>query len=360
MNENELRKKFVSTSSSYLVYKESEGTNKQIIYIYNNCSPVPSGYKVKYTDAWCATYVSAMGIKAGLMDVVLRECSCDRMINLYKKANRWVENDAHTPQAGDIIFYDWQDNGVGDNVGNSDHVGIVVSVNGNTMKIIEGNMSNTVGYRTMKINGKYIRGYGVPNYGNKTGGVSSDLGTDVIPAPESSSNTFKYNIGDIVKFIGNVHYASANSNSPKTCKPGTAKVTARTKNAKHPYHLIAEKGHGSTVSGGVAEASIKGKSYSTAGGNTGANTEVNSNTKVDVAQSFQKSLEGEYKTTAALNMRAGAGTSKTILTTIPKGRTVNCYGYYTSVSGTKWYYVMYKNNNGVYFTGFVSSKYLKK
>ena len=77
--------------------------------------------------------------------------------------------------------------------------------------------------------------------------------------------------------------------------------------------------------------------------------------KIDPAKSFDKTLHGNYKTTANLNMRAGAGTSKKILTIIPKDGKVTCYGYYTSVNGVKWYYVTYKT-----FSGFVSSKYLKK
>lgn len=367
MNENELRKKLVSTAINYLGYKESDGTHKEVIDIYNNCTPVPSGYKVKYTDAWCATYVSAMGIEAGLKDIVLRECSCNRMINLYKKANRWVEDDAYTPQAGDIIFYDWQDDGVGDNAGSSDHVGIVVSVNGTTMKIIEGNYSNSVGYRTIKVNGKYIRGYGIPDYAGKKNAVISNVTTSpsvTTPTSPSTSGTsnsteLKYNIGDIVKFIGNAHYASSNSNNPKTCKSGTAKVTGRSKGAKHPYHLVAEKGKGSSVYGWVNEEDIASKVSVASGNNTGINNKVDSKAKVDSAQSYSKNIAGTYKTTAALNLRAGAGTSKTILTTIPKGGNVTCYGYYTNISGVRWYYVTYKNNSGVRFTGFVSSKYLK-
>lgn len=77
--------------------------------------------------------------------------------------------------------------------------------------------------------------------------------------------------------------------------------------------------------------------------------------KIDPAKSFDKTLHGNYKTTANLNMRAGAGTSKKILTIIPKDGKVTCYGYYTSINGVKWYYVTYKT-----FSGFVSSKYLKK
>ena len=367
MNENKLRDKVVAIAISYLGYNESNGSHKKIIDIYNNFTPIPVGYKVKYTDAWCATYVSAMGIKAGLHDVILRECSCGRMIDLYKKAGRWIENDAYTPMKGDVIFYDWEDDGIGDNTGSSDHVGIVVSVNGNTIKVIEGNISNSVGYRTLKVNGRYIRGYGIPNYSskasttnsNKDTGSTTTTTTPFIPDTPTTS-TLKYNIGDIVRFTGNTHYVSSNSTSPKTCKAGTAKVTGRSKGTKHPYHLVAEKGKGSTVYGWVNEADISGKVSSTNGNGSGTNNKVNNNAKVDNAQSFLESLTGTYKTTAGLNMRAGAGTSKTILTVIPKGDEVTCYGYYTSVNGTRWYYVTYSNSKGIRFTGFVSSKYLKK
>jgi peptidoglycan hydrolase-like protein with peptidoglycan-binding domain len=43
-------------------------------------------------------------------------------------------------------------------------VGIVVAVNGTVIKLIEGNLSNKVGYRNLLINGKYIRGYGLPDF----------------------------------------------------------------------------------------------------------------------------------------------------------------------------------------------------
>lgn len=82
-------------------------------------------------------------------------------------------------------------------------------------------------------------------------------------------------------------------------------------------------------------------------------------TAKDSAKSFNQGIAGTYKTTDALNIRSGAGTNKTILVTVPKGTKVKCYGYYTSVSGVKWYYVQFTYNNIVY-TGFCSSKYLKK
>lgn len=167
MTESEIRKKVVDTAEKYLGCKESDGSHKKIIDVYNNHKPLARSYKVKYTDAWCATYVSAVGILCGLTDIMPTECGCGNMIELYQKIGRWKESDAYTPQPGDIIMYDWDDSGKGDNAGYPEHVGIVVSVSGDTMKIIEGNINDSCGYRTMKVNGKFIRGYCLPNYASK-------------------------------------------------------------------------------------------------------------------------------------------------------------------------------------------------
>ena len=43
-------------------------------------------------------------------------------------------------------------------------MGIVCEVNGNTIKVIEGNKSDAVGYRTINRNERYIRGFGLPDY----------------------------------------------------------------------------------------------------------------------------------------------------------------------------------------------------
>lgn len=84
-------------------------------------------------------------------------------------------------------------------------------------------------------------------------------------APETPVVT-ELKVGDIVEFTGTKHYASANASTGPSCKPGRAKVTAVYKTGKHPYHLIAEKGGGSTVYGWVDVADIKGM---TGGAETG-------------------------------------------------------------------------------------------
>lgn len=158
------RSDVVKQARAWLGRKESDGSHKLIIDVYNSISPLPRGYKLSYRDPWCAGFVSAVAKKAGALKIIPAECSCNRMIKLFKDLGEWVENDAYVPKAGDIMFYDWDDSGSGDNKNEADHVGIVESVSGNTITVIEGNYSDAVKRRTMKVNGRYIRGYGVPKY----------------------------------------------------------------------------------------------------------------------------------------------------------------------------------------------------
>ena len=167
MTEQEIRNRVVSKAKSYLGCKESDGSHKKIIDLYNGHKPLARGYAVKYTDEWCATFISAIGIALGYTDIMPTECSCTKMIELYKAKGRWQENDAHVPSPGDIVMYDWQDKGTGDNTGLPDHVGFVVSLNGTSMTIIEGNKGEAVAYRSLNVNGKYIRGYCLPDYASK-------------------------------------------------------------------------------------------------------------------------------------------------------------------------------------------------
>ena len=167
MTENQLRSNVVSVMKGWLGWSEANGKHKRIIDIYNNHNPLAQGYRVKYSDEWCATAVSAAFIKAGLTDIGFTECSCNRMIALYKAKGLWEERDSYVPKVGDIIMYDWQDNGVGDNVGSADHVGLVAAINGTKLTIIEGNKNEAVSYRSMVVNGKYIRGYCLPDYASK-------------------------------------------------------------------------------------------------------------------------------------------------------------------------------------------------
>lgn len=77
------------------------------------------------------------------------------------------------------------------------------------------------------------------------------------------------------------------------------------------------------------------------------------------ADYLDKGLAGTYVTTANLHMRDDAGATKNSLVVIPKGTKVKNYGYYSTSTGVKWLYIQV-TLNGIQYTGFSSSRYLKK
>ena len=79
IRDRELREKVINAAKAWLNCRESDGTHKQIIDLYNSVKPLPRGYKVKYNDAWCTTFVSAVAIKTELTEIIPRECGCDAL-----------------------------------------------------------------------------------------------------------------------------------------------------------------------------------------------------------------------------------------------------------------------------------------
>lgn len=182
------RDKFVKKMQSYVGLKESDGSHMKIVNTYNSHKPLARGYKLKSSDSWCAATISSAAIECGYTAIIPTEVSCPQMIELFKKLGEWQENDAYKPSAGDIIFYDWQDSGSGDNRGTADHVGCVEKVSGNTITVIEGNKNDAVGRRTIAVNGKCIRGYGVPKYDGSSIGSSGSSSSSSKPSGSGSTS----------------------------------------------------------------------------------------------------------------------------------------------------------------------------
>lgn len=79
-----------------------------------------------------------------------------------------------------------------------------------------------------------------------------------IKIPNGQASSYTPAVGDIVNFTGDRHYTSANAASGPSCRGGKAKITQiyQPDKAKHPYHLIAVSGGGSTVYGWVDKGSF--------------------------------------------------------------------------------------------------------
>lgn len=172
MAEEAIRQRVVDTAVSLLGIKEGSAEHKRIIDAYNSKLPkLPRGYAMTYTAAWCAATMTYIGIVLGITDIILPECSCSAMIELYKRKGRWMENDAYVPKPGDLVMYDW-DAKKGECTGAPDHVGMVVSVDGKNIKVVEGNYDNQVKERTICVEYVKTRGFCLPDYGSLVGGFS--------------------------------------------------------------------------------------------------------------------------------------------------------------------------------------------
>lgn len=262
-----LRSEVVKLIKSWEGKKESDGSFKEIIDIYNSLgtAKLPRKIKMQYDWEWCACTWSALAIKLGYTKVMPIEISCGQLVEKAKKMGIWVEKDNYIPSPADAILFDWEDTGKGDDTGWPDHIGTVIEVNaaGGYFYVMEGNYSNSVKKRKMWINQKNIRGFITPKY-------------DAEPKKET--------------------------------KPSTKKTK-----------VVAS----------------------------------------ECAQNKDNALRGTYKVTRDLHLRNGAGANKKSLYVLPKDTLVQNYGYYNLNGSTKWLYVTL-TVNGVTYTGFSSSKYLKK
>jgi len=162
--EAQLRRELVRTAQSWLGANEADGSHRAILDIYNSHEPLALGYTVTDSDSWCAAFVSAAAIEAGLTDIIPTECGCQRQISLFDGLGSWEEDDNAVPQPGDILYYDWDQKHPGEATGWSDHVGIVVGIKWPFVKVIEGNKDDCVSYRVIPMGHKSIRGYGLPDY----------------------------------------------------------------------------------------------------------------------------------------------------------------------------------------------------
>lgn len=127
-----------------------------IDYYNENCIRLvkPSRkYRVKYSDNWCATFTSVIAHKCGLNSSEFPfECGVQEQVKIAKEKGTFY-TDIDLIKRNDLIIYDWDSNNW------ADHVGFIISVGEGTIKVIEGNIKNTVGYRTLPIKSKCIKGF---------------------------------------------------------------------------------------------------------------------------------------------------------------------------------------------------------
>lgn len=185
----------LAVARTHVGVREGTSAHKAIIDTYNATKPLPVGYAVKYTDDWCDAFVTFVAIKSGAVDIIGRECGVDRHIAIFKKLGIWDENGSKTPASGDVICYNWNDN-TQSNDGFADHIGIVESVKNGVITTIEGNYSNAVTRRAIRVGHGNIRGFARPKYAAASN-----------PAP-SGSSSYTVKSGDTLWDIAKAHNTS--------------------------------------------------------------------------------------------------------------------------------------------------------
>lgn len=108
---------------------------------------------------WCACFVSWVAEQCGYLNsgAVPKFSLCSDGVEWFDATGQF-EDGSYVPVAGDIIFFDWEEDG------SVDHVGIVEDVINGVVYTIEGNSGNTVKRRKYSIGDTRIYGYGVSIY----------------------------------------------------------------------------------------------------------------------------------------------------------------------------------------------------
>ena len=108
---------------------------------------------------WCAIFVSWVFNQAGYLNTAVPKFStCHTQgVPWFKSMGLWKEK-GYIPKAGDVIFFDWEQDG------HTDHVGIVEKSDEKNVYTVEGNSRDEVKQKKYSVNSKYIYGYGIPNY----------------------------------------------------------------------------------------------------------------------------------------------------------------------------------------------------
>ena len=158
------REQIVNTAIRYNGMPFQGGSHKTLIDEFNKHKP--DGWAMTYTANFCAACASAIAYLCGVGDAYPCSANVGTIVSKAKNMGIWVENDAYVPTAGDWIVYAWDDSGRGDNTTGASHVGIVVSAGGGYINVFEFNIGNrhTTGYRKIAVNGRFIRGFVVPNF----------------------------------------------------------------------------------------------------------------------------------------------------------------------------------------------------
>ena len=122
-------------------------------------APYWSWWGLDYRVEWCAIFVSWCADQCGYLDAgVLPKMEGVRpYVDWFIERGQW-QGLEYEPSPGDIIFFDWESDGL------ADHVGIVEKVENGLIYTVEGNSGDVCAERRYTLRAVSIYGYGLPLY----------------------------------------------------------------------------------------------------------------------------------------------------------------------------------------------------
>ena len=112
-------------------------------------------------DAWCVMFVVWCARHADVSaSVIPTEIGVPNMLDHFDDGRYFLKS-GYTPQPGDLIFINHKT----PNASVPTHIGIVQSVSGSVVWLVDGNWQDAVHHRSLSINDTSIVGYARPSYG---------------------------------------------------------------------------------------------------------------------------------------------------------------------------------------------------
>ena len=178
----------IETARMYLGTKEGSAKHKKLIDTYNSITPLPHGYKLAYSDAWCAAFVSAIAELSGCGKRCYPDCNVNYMVKTYRKNKRFTKKLSRAA-AGDYVIYEWNRDGI------PDHIGLLVAIDGYSLTVIEGNKSDAVGYRVINAKDVSVYGYCI----NDVHALADGAKNDSNGASESDGALYDHVAMDVIR-----------------------------------------------------------------------------------------------------------------------------------------------------------------
>lgn len=197
----------VEKAKSFLGWNEANGQDDYFINLFNQYS----GMGLATTVAWCNIFTTVCNMLCGVgKDISPISCNCDTDKKFHENRGEYYKSRAYggnyTPKTGDKVYYSSKHI-----QSDATHIGFVVSVTGNTLKAIEGNKNDAVGYRNIDLNNAYIIGYADVKYPDNAQPTVAQV---IAPVIQQIVNNIKFNahLRDLQGALNDDGFTDSNGN----------------------------------------------------------------------------------------------------------------------------------------------------